>query len=492
MRRIAHISILLIALTTSVFAQVQFNIAFELPSYEYVHGVVQDVNGDYVISGTSGSYQDQTNAEAFLFRVDSLGAWKWMKYYGTDQVDNGQNLALMDNGDLGICGYSDGNRPNDYDIFLIRTNNNGDEQWMKFYGGDSWDIANQVKKTSDDGFIVAGKTFSYGNGGADAYLIRADANGDTLWTRTFGGPDDDEFNSVVATLDGGFVAIGYTETNTYGMKDAYLVKVDQNGNELWEKHFGGIRDDIGHSIDETAVGELIWTGEDRSDAASNGNSDMAVYRLTADGDSIHSTVQTSYGGGSFDEIPYVIHPTADNGYITAGFTEGFWVDMNDFMLMRTNDQCVFSWAKIYSCIAFTEEVVGDMIVASDGGYLVANSTTHGEGPSNIQLVKTDINGDGISSDCVTGIDDIEVGEMVFSYYPNPSQENLNITLESTENKSEKGVLRLIDSSGRQVLSDRALVQNQVNRIDINDLKSGLYYLHISIGDDTAGRAFIKN
>ncbi|MFT4525102.1 MAG: hypothetical protein ACI9FU_001909 [Granulosicoccus sp.] len=492
MSRIVFISFLLFNLWTSALSQVQFNIAFELPSYEYVHGVVQDINGDYIVSGTSGSLQDQTNAQAFLFRVDSLGGWKWMKYYGTDQVDNGQNLALMDNGDLGICGYSDGNRPNDYDIFLIRTNNNGDELWMKFYGGDSWDIANQVKKTSDDGFIVAGKTFSFGNGGSDAYLIRTDSDGDTLWTRTFGGPDDDEFHSVVPTMDGGFVAIGYTETNTYGMKDAYLVKVDQNGNHLWDKHFGGFRDDIGHSIDETAIGDLIWTGEDHSDPGSNGNSDMAVYRLTADGDSIHSSVQTNYGGGMFDEIPYVIHPTTDNGYITAGFTQGFWVDMNDFMLMRTNDNCQFSWAKIYSCIAFTEEVVGDMIVAADGGFLVANSTTHGNGPSNIQLVKTDSNADGISVDCVTGVEDIESGNMVFSYYPNPTQDFLNITLQSTENKGEQGMIRVIDSAGRQVLSDRSLKQNQVNSIDLDGLKSGLYYLHISIGGETAGRAFVKN
>lgn len=490
MRRITLISFILFSFG-SALSQVQFNIAFELPSYEYVHGVVQDVNGDYVISGTSGSYQDQTNAQAFLFRVDSLGAWKWMKYYGTNQVDNGQNVALMNNGDLGICGYSDGNQPNDYDIFIIRTNNNGDELWMKFYGGDSWDIANQVKKTSDDGFIVAGKTFSYGNGAADAYLIRTDSDGDTLWTRTFGGTGDDEFNSVVPTMDGGFVAIGYTETNTYGMKDAYLVKVDQDGNYLWDRHFGGIRDDIGHSIDETAIGQLIWTGEDHSDVASNGNSDMAVYRLSADGDSIHSEVQVNYGGGSFNEIPYVIHPTVDNHYVVAGFTEGFWLDDNDFILMRTNSHCAFSSALIYSCVQFTEEVVGDMIVTADGGYLVANSTTHGDGPMNIQIVKTDINGVAVSGDCITGLEDFDLAEMEFSYYPNPANDELNVTLRSTDN-NEDGILRVMDSSGRITISGQRLKQNQVNKLDIADLQAGFYYLHISIGNTTAGRVFIKN
>jgi len=481
----------LLFLTSTSQAQVTFNIAYELPSYEYVHGLVQDSNGDYIISGTSGSFQDDVNAQAFIMRVDVNGAWKWFKYYGTPEVDNGQNVSLMANGDLGICGYSDGNRPNDYDIFMIRTDNNGDQLWMKFYGGDSWDIANYSRKTQDDGFIIVGKTYSFGAGAADAYMIRTDSNGDTLWTRTFGTALNEEFNGVVATADGGFAAIGYTESSQNGMKDAYLVKVDANGNLLWERQFGGARDDIGNFIDETHEGDIIWTGSNSSDVNSNGNSDIENYRLDANGNDLFTRILTNYGQQTFNEVPHVIHQTKDNRYIIAAFSEGLWVDQHDFLLLRVNNQCGWEWGRIYSCVPYSEEIIGDMIVAQDSGFVVALSTTHGDGPTNVQLVKMDQNGLGNSDDCFIGVDEIENNDAGFSFYPNPTTEFLTIRPQTLLEQGKAAKLNVYDNTGRTVLFPITLVHNRESKIDVGKLPTGIYYMQIVLKDGVIGRSFLK-
>jgi hypothetical protein len=114
------------------------------------------------------------------------------------------------------------------DIFLIKTDANGNVQWAKTYGGTYWDWAFSVRQTSDGGYIVAGTTWSFGAGDYDIFLIKTDANGNIQWAKTYGGIDENGAFSVQQISDGGYIVAGYT--GSFGVGGAFLVKTDANGN----------------------------------------------------------------------------------------------------------------------------------------------------------------------------------------------------------------------------------------------------------------------
>ena len=114
-----------------------------------------------------------------------------------------------------------------------------DTLWTKVYGGNNAEYAYSIQQTSDDGFIIVGRTSSFGAGNVDAWLLKTDSMGDTLWTKTFGGNRDDCGRSVQQSLDGGYIITGWTGTFGLGYYDAWLIKTDPFGDSLWAKLFGG-------------------------------------------------------------------------------------------------------------------------------------------------------------------------------------------------------------------------------------------------------------
>ena len=153
-------------------------------------------------------------------------------------------------------------------MYLIRTDQNGDTLWTKTYGGEYWDAAYSVQQTSDGGFIIAGETWSYGVNSADVYLVRTDSNGDTLWTRTFGGFSTDKGYSMVITNDGGFAITG--ETSSFGggggLPDVYLILTNSSGDLLWSKTYDEGEYDKGYSIQQTLDGGFVITGYSHSNS----------------------------------------------------------------------------------------------------------------------------------------------------------------------------------------------------------------------------------
>ena len=466
-----------------------FNYTYPLPSYEYVHGLTQLANGDFIISGTSGSYDDNVNSQAFLMRVDSLGAWQWFKYYGTDQTDNGRNVVLMNNGDLLFCGFSDGNGSNDYDMFVTRTDSDGNELWTKFYGGPSWDIAHYVDATTDGGFVLVGETYSYGNGANDGYMIRCDANGDTLWTKVFGGAGADVLRCVKATADGGMAAIGYTEEATAGGKDIWIIKTDANGDTLWTKKLGGSRDDEGNFIDESDSGDLIISANNSSDPGSDGDIDYMNCIYDASGTEINCVVNTAFGSQTNNETGEFIRQSSDGEFINAGTVDGF-NDQQSIMLVKLNDVVVYLWNRLIGTELKHTEEIGGFIVDIEGGYAIAGHTDFGDGPQNVFLVRTT---DQPSHDNtgVTGIrKEQELIATGISVYPNPTKDVVNLSL-SRDHHGKDVLVRVIDQLGRNITLDLPPLKSGNNRLDLSELDQGMYYLVVTIDGLSVGKPIIK-
>ncbi|HEY9115731.1 MAG TPA: T9SS type A sorting domain-containing protein [Bacteroidales bacterium] len=258
-----------------------------------------------------------------------------------------------------------------------------DTLWTKTYGGVQAEDGYSVQQTSDGGFIITGFTYSYGAGAIDIYLIKTNADGDTLWTKTYGTFAVDEGRSVQQTSDGGFVITGTVWAQSKG-KQVWLIKTDANGDSIWAKDFGGNNDEVGHCVQQTNDGGYIITGE----VVVSGNLiDLWLIKTDSDGNYDWSKI---YGGTRFDK-GYSVQQTTDGGYIVTGYTGSFGAGYNDAWLLKTDAAGDTLWTKTFG--GFDNDYGYSVQQTTDGGYFITGvSYSFGFG-SGVYLVKTDASGD---------------------------------------------------------------------------------------------------
>ena len=282
-----------------------------------------------------------------------------------------------------------------FGLFVIAASVNAqppDSLWSRTYGGSYWDVCNAVQVTSDGGFVLAGETESFGAGVAQWYVVKTDAEGDTVWTRMYGGNSWDECYSVEETTDGGFILGGYTHTYGAGDDDIWLVKTDGTGNTVWMQTFGGVESDYCYSVREAADGGYVIGGNTRS--FGDGGVDFWLVKTDESGDSVWSR---TYGGSSHD-VCYSVIQTLDGGFALCGFTRSYGPAApfgSNMWLVRTDDAGDTLWTRTFGGVSGSE--CNTVEQTSDGGFLLGGHTwSFGIGTpeyDNVYLVKTDSNGE---------------------------------------------------------------------------------------------------
>jgi hypothetical protein len=229
--------------------------------------VYQTSDGGYIASGTSQVWGPDTMllSEAFLVKTNAIGDTLWIKSYGGTYFETGNSVIQTANNGYILAGSTSETThsfvTDSLDVFIVRTNSGGDTLWSKRYGGNDNEWANSIQQSNDNGYIIAGTTTSFGAGNKDIYLIRTDANGNVMWSKTYGGAGDEEGNSVQLTDDGGYIITGSTTSFGAGSTDAYLIKTDSSGNLIWSKTFGeagGTNE--GLDVKQTNNGGFVLTG----------------------------------------------------------------------------------------------------------------------------------------------------------------------------------------------------------------------------------------
>ena len=195
----------------------------------------------------------------------------WNKTFGGINWDRAHSVQQTSDGGYILAGYTDSYGAGSRDFWIVKTDSNGKEIWNKSFGGtgydhawppdDGYDHAWSVQQTSDDGYILAGFTNSYGAGGFDCWLVKTDSSGNEMWNKTFGGSDGDDARSVQQTSDGGYIFAGSTLSYSGGSHVCWLVKTDSSGNKEWDKTFGGrYVSDGARSVQQTTDGGYILAG----------------------------------------------------------------------------------------------------------------------------------------------------------------------------------------------------------------------------------------
>lgn len=223
--------------------------------------VAQAVDGGYIIAGKTFSEAGDAK-EVYIARTDKAGNYEWVHNFGRQYYEWGYTSIISTDGSYLTVGQDE--TPDiSADVYLRKRDNGGNYAWEKSYGGRDYDWGYSIAAALD-GFIIAGLTYSYGSGNDDIYLIKVNENGFLAWDKTYGGPGFDEVFSICGAGKSGFVLAGATTSWGSGGHDVYIMKVDAEGNSLWSAVFGGAGNDAAYSVNRLKDGGYIIAGATNS------------------------------------------------------------------------------------------------------------------------------------------------------------------------------------------------------------------------------------
>lgn len=302
------------------------------------------------------------------------------RLYGTSGNDEARYVEPLVDGTFLVAGLTTAGGLGGQDAMLAKFSSTGTVVWSKVYGGAGIDLFSLILPTSDGNFIALGETSSFGAGGADIYLVKVDPNGNVIWERTAGGSNQ-ETSRGIAEVSDGYVITGGTQSTGAGFWDIYVEKIDFGGVSQWNKAWGGGGGDIAGDPLPAANNEIWITG---FTFVNSGNHDPILFRLAANGTLLSASryaIPVNNGLSSLD--------SGGAGLVSGG---GTWVGNAHFpLLMSFNASGGVAWAKRYpvpggnfSCL-YAEPT-------PDGGVVFAANEIQNDTPDAI-MVKTDNNGD---------------------------------------------------------------------------------------------------
>ena len=454
--------------TFSSYGQIIFEKTYGNAQEERGEGIVQLPDSSYIVVGATSSFGDLTT-NLLLLKIDSLGNTVWAKILGGSNVDAGMEIITTSDGNLAMIGYTNSFGAGGYDVYFVKADIHGTVLLSRTYGGADWDLGYSIAETSDGGFVLTGETYSSGSGSNDAFILKIDAIGDTVWAKEYGGAGSEVGWSIEEAMNGDLLLAGETSSTGAGQSDAWLIRVDNNGNLIWETTHGDTGTDTGRDMAELSNGNIMF-----------------AWNTIAPGNSYWSTLQSKIDPATGNEIdnqifssPFnyfshkVITYTAGSTTLTVGYNAP-GANLDDMMFFGL-DTSGMNYDAACPGLGFGgngPDYGKDIIATSDGGVALVGERNIGTGYSSVFVVKllSDCIGTGTTehdSIFVTGMLQYETD--IVNAYPNPSQGIISI---NSRKKWEK--IQVFSIRGRLLEEVRSNGNNQFE----TSLPSGMYILTV--------------
>ena len=493
------------------------------------------IDGQYLVSGSSiqpskissvssdGSANQNNGYDFHVMKLNQQGQQVWEKYFSGNRHDYLAATTATKEGGFLLAGTSYSTLGIDKkeksfgrsDIWIIKIDENGEEEWQKTIGTQYGDEARSVIQTLDLGYVVAGNTnlSSQGFGGTDVLLSKLDKNGKLIYQKVLGGSDRDEVEKVIPTKDGGCLIGIYSysgtynkkkkqtissqilqkpsnsqnnpknpdqpkpvdvdfygkQTENYGVGDYWIVKLDRSGKVEAEQNFGGKNDDHLRQLSFTEDGYVIG-GESRSESSGNKRpslkegTDLWLIALNEDGS---EKAQYSYNFGnrdilmSMDAIKDKENKT--KGFLVGGYTqaeEKIQTDDGKFWMLYINNEGKEEWRKhVEGKSKKKEERLVSAKLQNDGTFLLAGTSAEELGQENWKILKL---GDK-DLDNLIEKQDIRI-------YPNPVEDYCYVEIGFEFNGEAE--IALHDMTGRVIQNIKT--KNSVTKMNTSALPQGVY------------------
>ncbi|MCI0557940.1 MAG: Ig-like domain-containing protein [Nitrososphaera sp.] len=353
-------------------------------------------DGGYIVAGSTNSFGAGRD-DVWLIKLDEDANVEWQRTYGGQGGDTARSVKPTPDGGFVVAGQTHSFSAGRSDVWVLKFDHEGNLQWQKSYGGPSNDIAHAIEPTLDGGYLAAGFTASFGAASKDYFVIKLDSDGDIVWQKRYGGDGADVIRFATQVSNGHYFVAGFT--HSFGAKgDIMVLRLDSDGDIVWQKRYGGAKFEEPSTILRAPGGYIVL----EQSTSFSSNTDGWVFKLDPGGNMIW---QKRHGGGSFDELS-AARMTPDGGFIAAGETKSFGAVNEDFWVVKFDSGGSIMWQKRYGG-ADIDEAEG-IALTPEGGFIVVGTTRSFDAVGkDVWILRLDANGEleqcssGVTANSVT-------------------------------------------------------------------------------------------
>ncbi len=447
--RILFISTILI-LALNINAQVgTFMKVFSGASYD--EGIASFRLPDYTyrIVGNTGSY-GWGNTNIWLIALDSSANFMWHKTYGKGGLDIAEGAVMDSKGNIFIVGSSTSDVPNSYQIVLYGVDSIGFAFTQKYYGGYDWEFGHGIELLNDTTLMLVGETYTYGIGQSDAWMIQVNNHGDSLWSKTFGGAKKDAFYRIKPTNNDGFILAGQSQSYGNGSYDAILLRTNLNGDSIWFNNYNDTTDGGFYDLAINDDSSYVAVGYQRD--SSDTYDDLSIMKFDKNGQFLWNRTNHKHK----QEANYKSIIKQGNNFIVAGKSNKFGRGKQSVYGSLLNNEGW--WISSFFMGGKEDEYTYSMTTDStDGLYYLLTGTTksYGLNQSGVLVLRMD---SSLSWDTTTQImipssinnSSHSESELYINASPNPFTTEINIERSTISNKQDFDLF-IYDVLGHEIL-----------------------------------------
>ncbi len=328
------------------------------------HSLRQTPDGGFIIAGYAGSpFQD-----VYVVKTDAQGDTMWTRCHGGTEDDYGEGICLAHDSGYLVVGFTRSYGVGSSDIYLIKIDSNGERIWHRTYGGTSVDFGHCIQQTSDGGYILVGG-YGVGGGNLGTYLVKLEAQGDTIWTRLSNINPMDWARYVCQTFDGGYIVTGATLVSPVNFNyDLFLSKYNSDGIVEWTRMYGGPYEDWCYCVKQTPDSGYILVGY--IDRINFVGGDAYVIKTNSLGDTLWTR---RFGETGLCDIFISVDVTSDGGYLCAGYATSFEPRGEKLYMVKMNSEGERLWAEYYG--DYRPSSALSVVTTQDGGAAIAGYVT---------------------------------------------------------------------------------------------------------------------